>query len=86
MAEARYVRLRTLFGQSVVPPDSAVVIAQAVRKAIALRDASPEAPYMIIEKWAASYLAEVETDRQQLIREAAEQANRVTPTQGEHHA
>lgn len=55
-----WVRMRTIFGKSVVPQDQAEVIAKAVRRAVALRDVSPKARWMIVELWAANYLAETQ--------------------------
>ena len=75
--------MRTIFGLSVLPPDSARVVIRAVKRAVALRHVSPNAPWQIIELWAADYLASVETERQQAIREAAEAANRAAPPEGE---
>lgn len=69
-----------LFGQSVVPPDSAEVIAAAVEKAIDVGDVSPNAAYLLVEYWAADYLAGAPTDHQRDVQRAADKANREAPT------
>ena len=52
-----WVRMRTIFGESVMPPDSAAVVMRAVNRAVAVGDAPRNARWMIVELWAADYLA-----------------------------
>lgn len=69
-----------IFGKSVVPPDAAEVIEHAVEKAIERGDVSPGAAYLLVEYWAADYLAGVETDRQQQLQAEVQRANDSLPT------
>lgn len=46
----------TLFNGSVLPPDSAAIVARAVNRAVAVGDVSRIARWQIVEFWAADYL------------------------------
>ena len=65
-APDRWVRMRDLFGLSVVPPDDALVIRRALAVALGANDVSPKARWQIVTKWAADYL----TDEQARARAA----------------
>lgn len=79
--KATWVRMRTIFGESVMPPESAAIVLRAVRRAVAVGDVSPKARWQIVERWAADYLAN-EYALQAWNRIVAE-ANNEPPTQGE---
>lgn len=55
--QPRWVRLRSIFGESVVPPESAAVIQEAVDQMVANGDVSPDAKWLAVEYWAADYLS-----------------------------
>jgi hypothetical protein len=55
--------MRTIFGKSVLPPDSAQVVIRAVNLMVATRDVSPRARFQAVELWAADYLAGVDAQR-----------------------
>lgn len=71
--------MRTLFGESVVPPESAAIIMRAVNRAVAVGDVPRNARWMFVEFLAADYLAGQRTERQQAIAAAADAANRSAP-------
>jgi hypothetical protein len=53
----KWVRMRTLFGESVMPPDDAEVTARAVNRAVALGDCTSRSRWRMVALWAADYLA-----------------------------
>jgi hypothetical protein len=53
----KWVRMRTLFGESVMPPDDAEVTARAVNRAVALGDCTRKSRWRMVALWAADYLA-----------------------------
>jgi hypothetical protein len=77
---SRWVRMHDIFGKSLLPPDSAEVVEKAVEVAIERGDVAPNAAYLLVEYWAADYLAGVPTDRQRDVQRAADRANREAPT------
>lgn len=56
MAQKPWVRMRTIFGESVMPPTSAAIVVRAVNRAVALGHVSRIARWQILEWWAADYL------------------------------
>lgn len=56
-----YVRMRTIFGESVLPPESAAIVVRAVNRAVAVGDVSRNARWQFVEWMAVEYLHE---DRQ----------------------
>ena len=56
--------MRTLFGESVVPPESAAIIMRAVNRAVAVGDVPRNARWMFVEFLAADYLAGQYTERE----------------------
>jgi len=57
-----WVRMRSIFGESVMPPDAARVVARAVRLAVALGDVPRGARWEFVEFAAADYLAGVQAE------------------------
>ena len=52
-----WIRLHDILGKSVVPPESAEVIERAVEIAVRRGDVAPNAAWMLVEYWAADYIA-----------------------------
>lgn len=53
---AKWVPLQTILG-TLMPPDSAAIVKQAVDRLIARGDVNPKAPWQALEQWAADTLA-----------------------------
>jgi hypothetical protein len=53
----KWVRMKTIFGLSVLPPEDAEVTARAVNRAVALGDATGKSRWRMVALWAADYLA-----------------------------
>ena len=51
-----WVRMRTIFGESVLPPDVAATVVRAVNRAVAVGDVSRTARWQFLEWMAAEYL------------------------------
>jgi hypothetical protein len=75
MADDGWIRMYDIFGKSVVPANSAEIIIRAVRKAVKRGDVASTAKWQLVEFWAADYLAGVETDRQERLQAAVDEAN-----------
>jgi hypothetical protein len=80
--------MRTIFGESVMPPEAAAVVIRAVNRAVAVGDVPRNARWQFVELLAADYLAGQYTERE--LRRAEEaataspQATTINPTtQGE---
>lgn len=52
-----WVRMRTIFGESVMPPEAAAVVIRAVNRAVAVGDIPRNAKWQFVELLAADYLA-----------------------------
>ena len=59
-----WVRMRDIFGLSVMPPESAAVVVRAVNRAVAVGDCPRNARWQMVELWAADYLAGQYTERE----------------------
>lgn len=67
----RWVRMYDLFGLSVIPPESAKVVARALNIMVATGDCPRNARWQAVELWAADYLAGYEAHKA-LLRAAAD--------------
>jgi len=70
--DGSWVRMKYIFGLSVLPPESAAIVIRAVNLAASLGDVSRRARWQIIEFWAAQYLQDYETEKKarQVVQEA----------------
>lgn len=58
MSAPAWVRMRIIFGESVLPPESAAIVVRAVNRAVAVGDVSRSARWQFLEWMAVEYLHE----------------------------